>query len=275
MISQTPIHSFREMGIDEAMAKVIHWSEPPKYNIEETHSHDFYELLIYRKGGGFHTINYQKEKIRDCSIHIVAKSSTHLSERSRKSEGFTIAFSDMYLSQLQQFDSSIDYKEFYSQPGFIHFNKTEFEELDVLLRELIKNENNRSYFLNLLASVLCKIILLKKDTMLTQKTDESISAFREYLSHHYLEKTVVDDFLEKENHSKIAFSRKLKKLTGLTPLQMLHQKLHLEAKKLLYNTHDSIKEIAWQLNFEDESYFCKFFKSQEDLSPNEFRKKYK
>jgi AraC family transcriptional activator of pobA len=275
MISQIPVHSFKEMGIDEAMAKIILWSEPPKYNIEEIHSHDFYELLIYRKGGGYHTINYQKEPIQDHSIHVVSKSSTHLSDRSRESEGFTIAFSDMYLSQLQQFDSSIDYRDFFMQPGFIHFNKSEFGELDVLLSELIKNEGNRSYFLNLLASVLCKIILLNKHTMLTQKTDELVSEFRDYLSHHYLEKTVVDDFLEQGNYSRTVFGRRLKKVTGLTPLQMVHQKLHLEAKKMLYNTNDSIKEIAYRLNFDDESYFCKFFKSQEDLSPNEFRKKYK
>ena len=275
MIPQVPIHSFKEMGIDEVMAKVIHWSEPSMYNIEEVHSHDFYELLVFPKGGGRHTINYHREPIRDHSIHLVSKGSTHLSERSPDSEGFTIAFSDMYLSQLQQFDNSIDYREFYSQPGFFHFNASEFAELEILLNELMKNEANRSYFLNLLASILCKIIVLKKNTVLTQKTDDTVSAFRDYLSQHYLDKTAIDDFLEKTKLSKVVFNRKIKKVTGLTPLQMLHQRLHLEAKKLLYNTNHSIKEIAYRLNFDDESYFCRFFKSQEDLSPSEFRKKYK
>jgi AraC family transcriptional activator of pobA len=275
MIDQVPIHSFREMGFDEVMAKLIGWHEPSKYNIEEIHSHDFYELLVYRKGGGYHTINYQKEAILDFSIHLVSKGSTHLSERSTSSDGFTIAFSDMYLSQLQQFDNSIDYLAFYSLPKFIHFNKAEFLELDILLKELEKNEHNRSYFLNLLASILCKIILLDKNFLTIQKPDEIVTKFRDYLQHFFLSKSIVDDFVDKENYSKVVFSRKIKKLTGLTPLQLVHQKMYLEAKRLLYNSNKSIKEIAHLLDFEDESYFSKFFKSHEGISPGEFRKKFK
>jgi len=41
MMNKTPIHSFKEMGIDEVMAKFMHWTEPSKYNIDEIHSHDF------------------------------------------------------------------------------------------------------------------------------------------------------------------------------------------------------------------------------------------
>lgn len=275
MIQHIPVHSFREMGYDEVMAKIIHWDEPSKYNIEEIHSHDFYELLIYRKGGGQHTINYQKEAIRDNSIHLVSRGSTHLSERSKKSDGFTIAFSEMYLSQLQQFDQSMDYKTFFDQPGFIHFRKSEFAELNILLDELMKNESNRSYFLNLVASILCKIITLNKNTKVTPRTDPMVSNFTDYVSHHYLDKSVIDDYLEKSKLSKVVFNRRVKKATGMTALQLVHRKLHLEAKKLLFNSPDTVKEIAYKLQFDDESYFCKFFKTHEGISPNEFRKKYK
>lgn len=275
MIHQIPVHSFREMGYDEVMAKIIHWNEPSKYNIEEIHSHDFYELLIYRKGGGQHTINYQKETIRDNSIHLVSKGSTHLSERAKKSDGFTIAFSDIYLSQLQQFDQSMDYKGFFDQPGFIHFRKNEFAELNVLLEEILKNESNRSYFLNLVASVLSKIITLKKDTRITPRTDPMVRDFTDYLAHHYLDKSVIDDYLDHSKVSKVVFNRKVKKMTGMTALQLVHRKVHLEAKKLLFNSADTVKEIAYKLQFDDESYFCKFFKAHEGISPNEFRKKFK
>lgn len=275
MIQQVPVHSFREMGYDEVMAKIIHWDEPSKYNIEEIHSHDFYELLIYRKGGGQHTINYQKEPIRDHSIHLVSRGSTHLSDRSKKSDGFTIAFSDMYLSQLQQFDQSMDYKGFFDQPGFIHFRKNEFAELNILLEELMKNESNRSYFLNLVASILCKIITLDKNTRITPRTDPMVRDFTDYVSRHYLDKSVVDDYLEKSKLSKVVFNRRVKKATGMTSLQLVHRKIHLEAKKLLFNSQNTVKEIAYKLQFDDESYFCKFFKAHEGISPSEFRRKYK
>ncbi len=267
------IHSFKEMGISEAMAQIFHWSEPPKYNIDEIHSHDFFQLLVFRKGGGIHVVDYNEEKINSHSIHLVAKGSAHLSKRAKRSDGFTIAFSDLYLSQLQQFDPSLDYTGFYTQSSVFDFKPGDFNELQILFDELMKNEQNRSYFLNILASILAKIILLKKKALLIPQSDPIVPEFIEFLNQHYLDKRVVDLFLEKKNISKLSFSRILKQVANTTPGHLVKEKLHLEAKKMLYTSDMSVKEIAYKLEFEDESYFCKLFKQVEGISPNAFRKK--
>lgn len=44
-----------------------------------------------------------------------------------------------------------------------------------------------------------------------------------------------------------------------------------EAKKLLYETGDSIKEIAYRVGFTDETYFMKVFKKWEQVTPTEYR----
>jgi AraC-like DNA-binding protein len=46
----------------------------------------------------------------------------------------------------------------------------------------------------------------------------------------------------------------------------------LQAKRLLTNPNLTITEIAWQLNFTDNSYFTKFFRKIAGVSPEEFRK---
>jgi AraC-like DNA-binding protein len=48
----------------------------------------------------------------------------------------------------------------------------------------------------------------------------------------------------------------------------------LEAKRLLINADISISEIAVHLNFQDNSYFTKFFKKYAGKTPEEFRKEY-
>lgn len=263
------------MGIEEVMASILHWSEPPKYNMDEIHSHDFYQLLVYRKGGGHHIIDYKKEEIKKQSIHLVARGSAHLSQRSRLSDGFTIAFSNLYLAQLQQFDTAINYQTFYDQSAVFNFNEKEFKELIFLFEELLSNEQNRSYFLNILASIISKIILLNKTAIAIPKSDPVVPAFMEFLSLHFLDKHIVDLFLEKQSLSKVVFSRKLRQVANATASQLIKEKTHLEAKKLLYISSLSIKEIAYKLQFEDESYFGKTFKQMEGISPNEFRKKCK
>jgi AraC-like DNA-binding protein len=47
----------------------------------------------------------------------------------------------------------------------------------------------------------------------------------------------------------------------------------LEAKRLLVNLDLNIAEIADRLNFNDNSYFTKFFKKYTALTPEEFRRK--
>jgi YesN/AraC family two-component response regulator len=45
----------------------------------------------------------------------------------------------------------------------------------------------------------------------------------------------------------------------------------LEAKKLIHLTHKSMKEIAAELNFDDENYFSRYFKKHTGIPPSQFR----
>jgi AraC-like DNA-binding protein len=60
----------------------------------------------------------------------------------------------------------------------------------------------------------------------------------------------------------------LKKSAG----EIIRDRIMLEAKRLLINADTSISEIALQLNFQDNSYFTKFFKKYAGKTPEEFRK---
>jgi AraC-like DNA-binding protein len=59
---------------------------------------------------------------------------------------------------------------------------------------------------------------------------------------------------------------------GIPAGEMIRNRVLLEAKRLLINQDMSISEIADQLNFNDNSYFTKFFKNYTDTTPEEFRK---
>lgn len=57
-----------------------------------------------------------------------------------------------------------------------------------------------------------------------------------------------------------------------TPLQVIQDRLVLEAKRLFYYTDKSAKEIAQELGFDDAAHFSRFFKNQLQVSPSEFKK---
>lgn len=67
------------------------------------------------------------------------------------------------------------------------------------------------------------------------------------------------------------FSELIKKQSGKTPIEHIHDRLLLEAKRLLFHTDASVKEIAFQLGFEEASYFNRFFKRLTSATPLSYR----
>ena len=56
-----------------------------------------------------------------------------------------------------------------------------------------------------------------------------------------------------------------------TVSSLIHERIILNAKKKLQHPDASIKTIAYQLGFEDPSYFSRFFRRYIGCSPNQYR----
>ncbi|GAA4277273.1 helix-turn-helix domain-containing protein [Aquimarina mytili] len=60
-----------------------------------------------------------------------------------------------------------------------------------------------------------------------------------------------------------------------SPLQIIHDRIVLEAKRLLIYTEKTAKEIAYEIGFEDASHLSRMFKKHTSFSPSDFRKQLK
>jgi AraC-like DNA-binding protein len=63
----------------------------------------------------------------------------------------------------------------------------------------------------------------------------------------------------------------IKEQSGKTVMMHVHDRQTLEAKRLLYSTSMSVKEIAFDLGFKDASYFNRFFKRVASVTPLAYR----
>jgi AraC family transcriptional activator of pobA len=66
-------------------------------------------------------------------------------------------------------------------------------------------------------------------------------------------------------------SEVIKAQTGRPAIKHLHERLVLEARRLLLHTQQPLKEIAYDLGFQDASYFNRFFKREAGLTPADYR----
>ncbi|RFZ82188.1 helix-turn-helix domain-containing protein [Mucilaginibacter terrenus] len=129
----------------------------------------------------------------------------------------------------------------------------------------------RSYLQLLLAkSSNIKLKAISEQTDRPQM-DEQMEKFRQLLDQHYLNLHKPSDYAALLNMSADNFTRRCNKYFKKSPSQLIQERLVLEAKKQLHLTRQSIKEIAYNLKFQDEFYFSRFFKKVTKVSPQSFR----
>ena len=62
-----------------------------------------------------------------------------------------------------------------------------------------------------------------------------------------------------------------KKTVNKTPLEILTDRIVLQAKRLLIHSNLSISSISNELNYNNDSYFIRLFKKNTKLTPEQFR----
>lgn len=98
-----------------------------------------------------------------------------------------------------------------------------------------------------------------------------VSNFQKLLETFFLTERSVQFYAEQVCLPPDTFSKKIKLLLGKSPTKLIQERVILEAKKQLHLTYKSVKEIAFDMNFEDEFYFSRFFKKSVGKSPKLFR----
>ncbi|MEM6966110.1 MAG: helix-turn-helix transcriptional regulator, partial [Bacteroidota bacterium] len=81
----------------------------------------------------------------------------------------------------------------------------------------------------------------------------------------------VSAYAEKLYVSPKSLSKRLHASGYKTPTEVIRNRIVLEAKRDLRYTQKSVKEIAFELGFDDPAYFTRFFKKAENQSPQAYR----
>lgn len=100
-----------------------------------------------------------------------------------------------------------------------------------------------------------------------------IREFNLLVEMHYKKMHTVVEYANLMNKSSKSLTNLFTLHSEKTPLKVIQDRIHIEAKRQLLFTQKIIKEIAFELGFEDIPSFSRFFKNKEGQSPKEFREK--
>lgn len=108
------------------------------------------------------------------------------------------------------------------------------------------------------------------------KRSASISyEFKKLLNSNYKTMKSPKQYAGLLNYSPSYLNEVIKEHTGFSVSQSIHNEVILQAKRLLFHTDLSIKEIALELGYSDYAYFTRLFTQVAEIPPTQFRLNYR
>ncbi|MFC3531530.1 helix-turn-helix domain-containing protein [Vogesella facilis] len=104
-----------------------------------------------------------------------------------------------------------------------------------------------------------------------ERGSQHLQRFGALLEKHYREHWAVSRYAHQLGVSTAYLNGVCRRQTGQSALQLLHQRLLLEAKRLLVYTTLNVNQIADQLGFSEPAYFIRFFKRLTGQTPRSLR----
>lgn len=104
-----------------------------------------------------------------------------------------------------------------------------------------------------------------------------LDIFRDFSRHleiHFRKKHNVSEYADLLHIAPKTLTHKFKNLNLESPNQLIINRILLEAKRLLFYTDKPIKEIAYDLGYEDPAYFNRLFTNKTGSTPANFKKNY-
>lgn len=148
---------------------------------------------------------------------------------------------------------------------------------DIFVEEFETADNIQSDMLKMLLKRLIIIITrLARTHYLPQANmpDDRFHIIRKFnllVENNYRKQHTVAYYAGQLNKSPKTLSNIFALYNHKSPLMVIQERVLQEAKRLLYYTDKSAKEISYELGFEDAAYFSNLFKKHSGLSPTEFR----
>ncbi|TXK46802.1 helix-turn-helix domain-containing protein [Pontibacter qinzhouensis] len=246
---------------------------------EVPHSHDAYMLMVVQETkGGDNLIDFRRYALQAGRLFFVRPGQAH-QRQARQEQGILVSFSEEFLQTtgtnahdvLVLFGSLYQHPYLDLPPQLLHTVEQLAHLMELELQKPLPDWAILSRYLY----ILLRYLLLESVQIIKQLTPPRHSERLFQLSH------LVEEYFRE--HRPITFyadalaitpkhlNSLCRKYLNTTVADMQHERLLLESKRLLYFSSLSVKEIAFELGFEDASYFVRFFKRLTSTTPMQFR----
>lgn len=253
-------------------------------NLIFPHRHSFYHLVYFTEGAGNHTIDFLNFKIKPGQIYFMAPGQVHSWHFEGKMEGYVVNFSGTFFQSFllrPEFLESFPFLNGVTSDSVIDLDNTFSEAISNLFEGLIaQSELIYARQEDMIRVLLLQIFINIEQRHYGQSSDErkvthnaTIRNFHKLIEGNFLDLRQPGAYAELLNVTPNHLNALVKEHVGKQAGEIIRERVLLEAKRLLINRELTVAEIAYKLNFNDNSYFTRFFKKYGGITPEAFRVK--
>ncbi len=255
-------------------------SLPNQSDLLIPHRKDNYLIVFIRRAGSRQWIDMTPYMLKDNTIYFTGPNQIIVKEGFKQLWSTGIAFTAEFLSfqenaslsSLPLIQNPQDGHELLLTEADINFVE------DMLAKINVEYQCSGEWQPRMLTAYLTVLLTYLSRLYTEQFRDNSTSAdklllkkFQAKINECFRELREVGDYASLLYISAGHLSEVVKTQSGKPAIKHIHERVVLEARRLLFHTNNSLKEIAFDLGFADASYFNRFFKRETGMTPAGYR----
>lgn len=256
-------------------SRVYNWSIP-------AHRHrDLCQMFVVYRGEARFRIDDRRVDVRGPVVVILPPGVVHSLVLDSNISGIVATFSSALGCGL--LEAAPDLAALLDRPAVVPVDRGQMEATDVrrlaaiMLRESGRHARGRDAALRgLLCVLVTNVLRLMRDQDVPEsragaRDREIVAKFRRSIERRFLSRRPLRLYARDLGCTEAALRRACRVMAGQAPLELVHQRLLAEARRLLRYTGTPIAQIAFKLGFADPAYFSRFFTKRIGTSPRAFR----
>ncbi len=250
------------------------------------HRHDFHEVF-WLQGRGRFLCDFREYSIVSPTLVFVSPGQVHSWVPSPALEGPMACFTQAFYDGSEPPPSALLRLPFWFSTDtapLLAVPSADTARMDSLWRELAHEAVSKEPGHEEMLRVQLRLLLLTAARIFgrnqlappvaARRTETIVRQFRLALERHVVEVRSVCAYARMLKVTPGHLSESILHRTGRTAGELIRERLALEAQRLLVHSSMNVAETAAALQFEDPSYFCRFFRRSTGTSPGEFRDRF-
>jgi len=247
---------------------------------------NYFTLIIITSGEGLATVDFSEYPFRENTLFAFYPYQPFMLQPKGPLMGVAIQFHHdffcIYRHHKEIAANGILFNNVYEQPFIWLQESTKIKLLNIVqeiagelkMEKLRRDEVIVSYlkiFLVLATRIKLEQQSVQEADAISDKQRLLIQDLRNAIEENFRLKHAASDYADILHLTPTALARITKNHFNKTLSDLITDRIVIEAKRELYLTDKTVKEIAYELGYEDEYYFSRFFKGKTDVSPQLYR----